>query len=114
MKSGKYIPDRGDLIWLDFNPQKGHEQRGKRPSLVISPKVYNEKTSLCLCLPITSRIKGYPFEVALPQGLSIEGVVLSDQIKNLDFMARDAKYICKVPLSIVQKVQKNISALVGF
>jgi len=113
MKSGKYIPERGDLIWLDFNPQKGHEQRGKRPSLVLSPKIYNEKTSLCLCLPITSKIKGYPFEVTLPKGLPIGGAILSDQIKNLDFVARDAKFICKAPLSVVQKVQKNVSVLVG-
>ncbi len=113
MKSGKYIPEQGDLIWLDFNPQKGHEQRGKRPALVISPKIYNEKTSLCLCLPITSKVKGYPFEVALPKKLLVEGVILSDQIKNLDFIARDAQYICTAPLDVVQKVQQNIVSLVG-
>lgn len=113
MKSGKYVPEQGDLIWLDFNPQKEHEQRGKRPALVISPKIYNEKTSLCLCLPITSKVKGYPFEVALPKKLSIEGVILSDQVKNMDFNARNAQYICQVPSIVIQKVQQNIVSLIG-
>ncbi len=113
MKSGKYVPDRGDLIWLDFNPQKGHEQRGKRPALVITPKLYNEKTSLCLCVPITSKIKGYPFEVQIPKGLAVEGTILSDQIKNLDFSARDARFICKLPHPVLQNVQVNIGLLVN-
>jgi mRNA interferase MazF len=113
MKSGKYIPDRGDIIWLNFTPQTGHEQKGKRPALVISPLIYNKKTSLCLCFPITSKIKGYPFEVKLPTGLGVEGVILSDQIKNLDFIARDAVYICTLPKSIVQLAQINISSLVS-
>ncbi|SFO97971.1 endoribonuclease MazF [Hydrogenimonas thermophila] len=113
MKSGSYIPDRGDIVWLNFTPQAGHEQKGKRPALVISPKIYNEKTSLCICVPITSKVKGYPFEVSLPKKLPIEGVILSDQVKNLDFMARDVTFICKLPNSVVQKVQKNILALVG-
>ena len=112
MKSGSYIPQRGDIVWLNFNPQAGHEQRGKRPALIMSPKIYNEKTSLCLCLPITSKVKGYPFEVALPQKLPIEGVILSDQIKNLDFKAREITFVCKAPNSVVETVQKNILALV--
>jgi len=113
MKHGKYVPDRGDIVWLNFTPQSGHEQRGKRPALVLSPKIYNQKTSLCLCLPITSKIKGYPFEVALPEGLNIQGVVLSDQVKNMDFTAREAIFICHAPQRVVEKVQKNIWALVG-
>ena len=112
MKSGSYVPNRGDVVWLNFNPQAGHEQRGKRPALVMSPKIYNEKTSLCICLPITSKIKGYPFEVPLPPNISIEGVILSDQIKNLDFKAREITFICKVPNITIQMVQKNILALV--
>jgi len=112
MKSGSYIPDRGDIVWLNFNPQAGHEQRGKRPALILSPKIYNKKTSLCLCLPITSKIKGYPFEVPLPSELSIEGVVLSDQIKNLDFRIREIAFICKAPNDVIQTVQQNVLALV--
>jgi len=113
MKSGEYIPDRGDLVWLDFTPQAGHEQRGKRPALVLSPKIYNEKSSLCIVLPITSKIKGYPFEVSLPKGLEIEGVILSDQIKNLDYRAREIAFVSKLPDSTLRSVQKNVMALVG-
>ena len=113
MKSGSYVPDRGDLVWLNFTPQTGHEQRGRRPALILSPKIYNEKTSLCICLPITSKVKGYPFEVALPKGLDIEGVILSDQVKNLDFVAREVMYIAKVPHDVLVHVQKNVFALVG-
>ena len=113
MKSGSYVPKRGDIVWLNFTPQAGHEQRGKRPALVLSPQIYNEKTSLCVCLPITSKVKGYPFEVALPKGLEVEGVILSDQIKNLDFVAREVAFICEVPKGVLENVQKNIVALVG-
>ncbi|SFV62751.1 Programmed cell death toxin MazF [hydrothermal vent metagenome] len=112
MKSGSYIPNRGDVVWINFTPQAGHEQRGKRPALVISPKIYNEKTSLCICLPITSKIKGYPFEVALTKGLAIQGVILSDQIKSLDFLARDVSFICKIENEAMREVQKNILALI--
>lgn len=112
MKSGKYVPNRGDIVWLHFSPQLGHEQRGMRPALVISPKIYNEKTSLCVCLPITSKIKGYPFEVQLPANLEVNGVILSDQIKSLDFIAREVKFICKAPKEIVDLVQDNIKMLI--
>jgi mRNA interferase MazF len=113
MKHGSYIPERGDIVWLNFTPQTGHEQRGKRPALILSPKIYNEKTSLCICLPITSKVKGYPFEVALPEDLEVRGVVLSDQVKNLDYRAREAVLICRAPKDIVVSVQKNVAALVG-
>lgn len=113
MKSGNYVPSRGDIVWLNFTPEAGHEQRGKRPALILSPKIYNEKTSLCICLPITSKVKGYPFEVALPKGLEIQGVVLSDQIKNLDFTVPDISFICKVDDDVLVSVQKNVLALLG-
>ena len=113
MKSGSYVPDRGDIVWLNFTPQAGHKQRGKRPALILSPKIYNEKTSLCIALPITSKIKGYPFEVTLPKNLPVEGVILSDQVKSLDFSVRDISFICKVPSNIIESVQKNVVALVG-
>ena len=112
MKCGSYVPQRGDIVWLNFTPQSGHEQRGKRPALVLSPKNYNEKTSLCLCLPITSKVKGYPFEVPLPKGLKVEGVILSDQVKSLDFIARKAEFICHVPKGVLGVVQQYVCALV--
>ena len=112
MKSGRYIPERGDIVWLNFNPQAGHEQRGKRPALIISPKIYNEKTSLSIYLPITSKVKGYPFEVPLSSKLPIQGVVLSNQIKSLDFTVREISFICKADDNLIQIVQKNILALV--
>ena len=113
MKCGEYIPQRGDLVWLNFTPQRGHEQMGKRPALILSPKIYNQKSSLCICLPITSKIKGYPFEVELPTGLEVEGVILSDQIKSMDFLARDIEYICTVPHEVIVEVQNKVLALVG-
>ena len=79
-KSGKYVPERGDILWLHFSPQAGHEQLGKRPAICLSPKLYNEKTRLGLFCPITSKQKGYPFEVALPPNLPIKGVILADQL----------------------------------
>jgi mRNA interferase MazF len=79
-----YVPDRGDLIWIRFDPQAGREQAGRRPAVVLSGREYNEKVGLALCCPVTSRAKGYPFEVQLPSGLVVEGVVLSDHVKSLD------------------------------
>ena len=113
MKSGSYIPDRGDIVWLNFTPQTGHEQRGMRPAIVLSPKIYNEKTYMCICFPITSKVKGYPFEIPLPQNFPISGVILSDQIKNLDYTKRDIRFICKAPSSIIKLLQKNILALIS-
>jgi len=92
-----YIPERGDLVWLQFNPQSGHEQAGKRPALVISPATYNGKVGLSLFCPVTTRIKGYPFEVIIPQDLSIEGAILADQVKSLDWQTMQATYIYKLP-----------------
>jgi mRNA interferase MazF len=94
MVKKEYVPDRGDIIWLNFDPQAGHEQKRKRPALVISPKEYNEKVGLGLFCPITSKIKDYPFETKIVNK-RINGVVLSDQIKSLDWKKRDVKYIQK-------------------
>lgn len=91
MISKKYFPDRGDAVWLNFSPKAGHEQSGRRPAVVVSPKSYNKKVGLGLFCPITSQIKGYPFEVIIPAGLSISGVVLSVQIKSLDWRVRNAQ-----------------------
>jgi mRNA interferase MazF len=106
-------PDRGDIVWLQFDPQKGHEQAGRRPAFVVSPKAYNRKTGLALFCPITSRIKGYPFEVALPEGLPVSGAVLADQLKSLDWRARDARRLCTAPVEVVGEVMARARALVG-
>ena len=102
-----YIPQRGDIIWLDFNPQAGHEQAGKRPALVLSPKEYNQKTSLLLACPITSKIKGYPFEVVLSEDLPVKGAILADQIKSLDWQVRNAQFACRISESILAEVIKK-------
>ncbi len=106
-----YVPDRGELVWLEFNPQAGHEQAGRRPALVISPRAYNEKVGLALFCPITSQIQGYPFEVVLPRGLKVTGAVLSDQIKSLDWRARQAKRIAAVPPQVIGEVLAKIALL---
>lgn len=106
-----FIPDRGHIVWLQFNPQAGHEQAGHRPALIVSPKLYNEKVGLALACPITSQVKGYPFEVVLPAGLPISGVILSDQIKNLDWRVRQAQYVCQAPLETIQEVLLKLGTL---
>jgi mRNA interferase MazF len=105
-------PERGDVVWLQLNPQAGNEQAGPRPALVISPRSYNQRVGLALVCPITSRIKGYPFEVELPRGLETEGAILCDQIKSLDWRVRNAKRIGTVPPSVMQEVTARILALV--
>lgn len=113
-KFGKvdYVPARGDIVWLKFSPQLGHEQAGYRPALCISPLKYNKIVGLAIFFPITSKTKGYPFEVKLPQNLDIEGVVLSDQIKNLDWQKREARFICKLPSVYLNKVIAKINTLI--
>jgi mRNA interferase MazF len=106
-----YIPDRGDVVWLNFNPQAGREQAGKRPAFVLSPASYNKKVGLGLFCPITSKVKGYPFEVKLPEGMKISGAILSDQIKNLDWRIRKAELICTLPNEITQQVSARIIKL---
>jgi len=106
-----YTPDKGDLVWLKFTPQAGHEQRGKRPAIVISPKAYNKKTGLALCCPITSNVKGYPFEV-LVEGKKINGAILSDHLKSLDWKARKAKFIEKSTPSSLKECVDKISTLI--
>lgn len=108
-----YTPERGDIVWLTFTPQAGHEQAGRRPALVLSPGAYNRKVGLAIFCPITSQIKGYPFEVAVPQGLSVGGVVLSDQVKSLDWGARKAEFVCKLPENALTKVLKRLGTLVN-
>lgn len=107
-----YAPERGDIIWLQFTPQAGHEQAGKRPALVISPAGYNRKVGLALVCPITSNGKGYPFEVELPQALKAQGSILCDQIRSLDWRARRAEWFCPAPREVVEEATAKILALV--
>ena len=110
---GDHIPDRGDLIWLDFNPQAGREQAGFRPALVLTPREYNRKTGLAVLCPITSHVKGYPFEVPLPPKLPLQGVVLVDHLKNLDWRQRRAEFKGKVPDAMLEEVLAKVAALLG-
>ena len=112
MKSGKYIPDRGDIVWLSFNPQTGREQAGKRPALVISPKAYNSKVNLAIFCPVTSKIKEYPFEVRIKKK-KINGVILADQIKSLDWKQRKAKFILKAGKDVLTEVIEKINVLIN-
>ncbi|MBN8535854.1 MAG: endoribonuclease MazF [Deltaproteobacteria bacterium] len=105
-----YIPNRGDIVWLNFSLQAGHEQVGTRPALILSPEKYNKKTGLAVCCPITSNVKGYPFEVAV-KGKKITGAVLSDHLKNLDWKVRKAKFIEKAPNVALEECLMKISAL---
>jgi len=107
-----YIPARGDLVWLAFDPRAGHEQAGHRPALVVSAKSYNRRVGLGLFCPVTSQVKGYPFEVLLPSGVGVEGAVLSDQIKSLDWRARKAKRIGRVPDEVLAETIGKIMALI--
>ena len=109
--TGAYVPDRGDLVWLEFTPQTGSEQAGRRPALVISPKAYNAKVGLALFCPVTSRVKGYPFEVVLPEASGVIGVVLADQLKSLDWRARKAKLIERASSEVLALVTARILPL---
>jgi len=108
-----YVPNRGDVVWISLNPQAGHEQAGRRPAVVVSPPAYNRKVGLALLCPITSQIKGYPFEVIIPQGLKLSGAVLSDQVKSLDWRARRAELICTLPRDTIVEVVQKLSTLVS-
>lgn len=106
-----YTPERGDAVWLNFNPQAGHEQAGRRPALVLSPALYNRKVGLAIFCPITNQIKGYPFEAVIPAGLKVSGAVLSDQVKNLDWKIRDVELIARLPASVTDEVLKKLKTL---
>lgn len=107
-----FVPERGDIVRMSFDPQSGHEQAGWRPALVISPAAYNRASSLALFCPITSRVKGYPFEVLLPPDLGISGVVLADRVRSLDWKARNAALVGRGPDALVQEVLARLEPLV--
>ncbi len=106
-----YVPQWGDLVWLTFTPQAGHEQSGRRPALVLSPGSYNGKVGLALFCPVTNQVKGYPYEVAIPAGLSVSGVVLADQARSLDWQARQAAFACVAPEALVAEVLQKLRTL---
>ena len=106
-------PERGALIWLTFTPQSGREQAGRRPALVVSPSAYNSKVGLALVCPITSKVKGYPFEVPLPDGGPVQGVVLADQLRSLDWRSRQADIIGTAPRAVLERVLQLVGTLLS-
>ena len=108
-----YVPDRGDVVWLTFDPQAGHEQAGRRPAVVVSPAAYNGKVGLAAFCPVTRQAKGYPFEVLIPVSLEVEGVILSDQVKSLDWRARRAEFVCRLPPLTIHEVIQKLGTLLG-
>jgi mRNA interferase MazF len=113
VNSRAYVPRGGDVVWINLNPQAGHEQAGRRPAVVLSPEKYNRKTGLALLCPITSQIKGYPFEVLLPAGLPVEGAILSDQVKSLDWGVRNVDLICALPGETIAEVFQKLGTLLS-
>ncbi len=108
-----YVPERGHVVWLSFTPQAGHEQAGRRPAVVLSPQAYNQRVGLALFCPITRQRKGYPFEVDLPSDLPIAGVILADQLRSLDWRARQAEHIGTLPPETLAEVLLKIQALLA-
>ena len=106
-------PDRGDLVWIDFDPQSGREQAGRRPALILTPAAYNRPVGLAVFCPVTKQAKGYPFETALPPGLPVQGVVLADHVRSLDWRTRHAEFICAAPIEVVDEVTAKVQALIS-
>jgi mRNA interferase MazF len=112
VSSQTYVPKCGDVIWISLNPLAGHEQAGRRPAVVLSQKSYNSKTGLAILCPVTSQVKGYPLEVLLPEGLPVAGAILSDQVKSLDWRARNTELICPLPDEITSEVLQKLKTLI--
>jgi mRNA interferase MazF len=108
---GSYVPQRGDVVWITLNPQAGHEQAGRRPAVILSPQAYNARVGLALLCPITSQVKGYPFEVAIPTGLPVSGVILSDHIKSMDWRVRKAERVCSLLPQTTAEVLAKLETL---
>ncbi len=111
VKGEGYAPERGDVVWITLNPQAGHEQAGRRPAVVLSPGAYNARVGLAILCPITNQVKGYPFEVQIPAGLPVTGVILADQVKSLDWRARDAEQMCVLPEETMAEVLQKVWVL---
>lgn len=108
----RYVPDAGDVVWVHFTPQAGHEQAGRRPAVVLSPKAYNAKAGLMVCVPVTSQVKGYPFEVPLSGG-GTSGTALADQVKSLDWKARQTELKGRATAEEMDRIRAMIKALLG-
>ena len=113
MNPSPRVPARGDVVWIDFNPQAGREQAGWRPAVVLSPQSYNGRVGMALLCPITNQVKGYPFEVEIPEGLEVTGVILSDQVKSLDWRHRDARVVSRLPAATIADVLEKVAALLS-
>ncbi len=113
MSTSRYVPERGDILWLTFDPRAGHEQAGRRPAVVLSPAPYNRRASLALVCPITNQAKGYPFEVALPKDSPVSGVVLADHVKSADWAARRAQFAAKASPQVLAEVTAKLRPLLG-
>ena len=111
VKPRAYVPECGDVVWMTLNPQAGREEAGRRPAVVVSPQSYNAKVGLAIFCPVTSQVKGYPFEVLIPAGLPVTGAILSDQVKSLDWRARKAELICALPARTISEVLQKLAAL---
>jgi mRNA interferase MazF len=109
-----FVPDAGDFVWLTFDPQAGREQAGRRPALVLSPKIYNVRSGLALTCPITSHAKGYPFEVIVPAGRGASGVILADHLKSIDWKARHAERLGRCPDEVMDEVRAKLAPLLGY
>lgn len=109
-----FVPDSGDFIWLSFDPQAGREQAGRRPALVLSPKIYNAKSGLALTCPVTNQVKGYPFEVAVPDGVGTTGVILADHLKSVDWKARQAAPLGRCAEDVMDEVRARLAPLLGY
>ena len=113
VSSMPYVPERGDVVWISLSPQVGHEQTGRRPAIVVSPAAYNGRVGLAILCPITNQIKGYPFEVRIPQGLAVTGAVLADQVKSLDWRAREVVLIDTLPEKTITEVLQKLVTLLS-
>jgi mRNA interferase MazF len=111
MVATDWVPERGEIIWIDCDPQKGHEQAGGRRALVLSPARYNQLTNLVVVLPITTQVKGYPFELQIPSGLTSDGVILCDQVRSLDWKARRASFKEKAPTDLLMRATALLDSL---
>jgi mRNA interferase MazF len=109
-----FVPDTGDFVWLTFDPQAGREQAGRRPALVLSPRIYNHKSGLALVCPVTSQVKGYPFEVMAPAGLGVTGVILADHLKSIDWKARRAERFGRCTDEVLEEVRARLAPLLGY
>ena len=112
--SGAYVPDAGDFVWLTFDPQAGREQSGRRPALVLSPRIYNTRSGLALVCPVTTQVKGYPFEVAVPAGNRATGAILADHVKSVDWKARRAEKLGRCPEDATNEVRGKLAPLLGY